>query len=83
MDLREMKWEVMECGTQALDRSKWLAVVYMVMNLWFSYKVGNFLNSWELLAFGKKGGCDPWRQFLWRNGRPLPRNVHTALAELL
>jgi len=45
MDLREIKWESMVCGNQALDRAKWLAVVYMVMKLWLSKYVSNFLNS--------------------------------------
>jgi hypothetical protein len=33
MDLRVIIWEGMGCGNQTMDRAKWLAVVYTVMNL--------------------------------------------------
>jgi hypothetical protein len=56
MYLREIQQEGIDCGNQAMDRAKWLAVVYMVMNLWFSQYAGKFFSSWDLLASKKGGG---------------------------
>jgi hypothetical protein len=43
MDLREMVLEGVDWMHLAQDRDRWQALVNMIMNLWVSQKVGDFL----------------------------------------
>jgi hypothetical protein len=53
MDLKEIRWEIVEWIHLIQDGNKWQAVVNTVMNLRVPYKVGNFLTSWDILLTKK------------------------------
>jgi hypothetical protein len=45
LDLREIRWEVVDWFHLAQDRDHWRSLMNTVMNLWISLKAGNFLSS--------------------------------------
>jgi hypothetical protein len=53
MNLREMKWEVVDCIHLAQDSDQWQSLVNTVTNLQVPEKVGNFLTTWATLSFSR------------------------------
>jgi hypothetical protein len=51
MELREVGCGVADWIDLALDRDRWRALVYMVMNLRVPYNAGNFLSSLGHFSF--------------------------------
>jgi hypothetical protein len=53
MDLREVGWEDVDWIHLTQDRNQWWALVNMVMNLWFPYKM-NVLTIRVTVSFSRR-----------------------------
>jgi hypothetical protein len=46
--------EGVDWSQQAQFMDKWRAVVYVIMNIWDPYNVGNFLTNWGTVSFSRR-----------------------------
>jgi hypothetical protein len=53
-DLREIRWDGMDCIDLAQDRDQWRALVNTVMNLRVSQNAGKFLSSYTTCGFSRR-----------------------------
>jgi hypothetical protein len=54
MDLREIRWDGMDCIDLAQDRNQWRALVNTVMNPRVPENVGKFLSSCATGSFSRR-----------------------------
>jgi hypothetical protein len=54
IDLRDIKWDGMDCIDLAQDRDQWRTLVNTVMNLRIPYNAGKFLRGCTIGSFSRR-----------------------------